>query len=238
MKAEKYEAILLDLDGTLIDLDLSQFIPSYMALLSEKFTDFIDSKTFGALLFASTEVMVKNSGGLFTNRDVFYKDFCRRTGFKLETIEPRIDDFYQNDYPGLSRFSRPLPAAKTIADTLLNKKIPVVLATNPIFPPEAVEQRVVWGELKTGHFDLITTMDNMHYCKPNPDYYSEIAEMIGVRPEKCLMVGNDTVEDMAAGKAGMETFLVEDFLLNRTGTEPRSHYRGSLTDFLQFIQQI
>ena len=238
MKAEKYEAILLDLDGTLINLDLNQFITAYVGLLAEKFTDFMGSETFAGHLFASTEVMVKNSDGLLTNRDVFYEDFCRRTGCELETIEPRIDEFYQNDYPALKRYSQPLPVAKTIAELLLEKNVPVVLATNPIFPPEAVEQRVFWGKLQTEHFDLITTMNNMHYCKPNPDYYSEIAEMIGVRPEKCLMAGNDAQEDLAAAKAGMETFLVDDFLLNRTGAEPQSHYRGRLTDLLQFIQQI
>ena len=31
----------------------------------------------------------------------------------------------------------------------------------------------------------------MHYCKPNPNYYLEISEKIGVDPRDCLMIGDD-----------------------------------------------
>ena len=34
--------------------------------------------------------------------------------------------------------------------------------------------------------------------------------MLAVPPEQCLMVGNDPLNDMAAGAAGMKTYLTTD----------------------------
>ena len=41
---------------------------------------------------------------------------------------------------------------------------------------------------------------------PNPKYFVEAAERFGLKPEECLMVGNDAEEDVAAMKAGMQVF--------------------------------
>lgn len=238
MTKKKYAAILLDLDGTLINLDLEQFISAYVALLAKKFTDLVDTMSFAGHLFAATEVMVKSNDPKAKNRDVFFEDFCSRINCQLEAIEPRLELFYRKDYPELSRFSQSLPAAREVVKAARRKGLPLVLATNPIFPLVAVEQRIAWGGLKTEHFNLVTTMDNMHFCKPNPNYYVEIAKTIGIDPEQCLMAGNDTLEDLVASETGMDTFLVDDFILHRTEGEPASDYRGSLEDLLLFIEQI
>jgi FMN phosphatase YigB (HAD superfamily) len=234
----KYEAILLDLDGTLIDIDLDKFISAYVAALAGRFADYIDKMAFADHLFAATTAMVKNNDPGLKNRDAFYKEFCGRIGIELEEIEPIITHFYRNDFPRLRRFGRPLTAAKTVVKTIRNRKLSLVLATNAIFPPEAVYQRVLWADLSIDLFDLVTTMDNMHFCKPNQNYYLEIAEKIGIHPEKCLMAGNDTIEDLVASEAGMDTFLVDDYILNRSDGEPVSDYRGSLDDLARFLKHI
>jgi FMN phosphatase YigB (HAD superfamily) len=50
----------------------------------------------------------------------------------------------------------------------------------------------------------------MSYCKPHIEYYLEICRKISEKPEGCLMVGNDTVNDLVVAKIGMKTFLVTD----------------------------
>ncbi len=237
MIRNKYEAILLDLDGTLLDIDLDKFIGAYVKALSARFSAYMDHESFIAHLFGSTSVMVENNDPDSKNRDVFYRDFCKRIGLPYEDIKPVIDHFYEHDFPQLSCWGRRLPLARKVVETVQLKKLPLVLATNPIFPPAAVYQRLSWAGLKEEHFALITTMDNMHFCKPNPNYYAEIASKIECPPERCLMAGNDTLEDLIAARVGMDTFLVEDFILERENHKPVYNYRGSLQDFAEFLEQ-
>lgn len=237
MIRNKYEAILLDLDGTLLDIDLDKFIVAYVNALSARFSAYLDRESFIAHLFGSTSVMVENNDHQLKNRDVFYGDFCTRIGLSYEEIKPVIDHFYEHDFPQLNCWGRRLPLAQEVVDRVQEKKLPLVLATNPIFPPAAVYQRLSWAGLKEEYFKLITTMDNMHFCKPNPNYYLEIASKIDCPPERCLMAGNDTLEDLIAARAGMDTFLVEDFILERVNHEPICDYRGSLRDLAEFLKQ-
>ena len=91
----------------------------------------------------------------------------------------------------------------------------VALATNPIFPSIATRKRISWTGLSYDDFSLVTTYENSSYCKPNLKYYEEILNKLGYKPEECLMVGNDVVEDMIAKKLGMKVFLLPNCLINK-----------------------
>ena len=54
---------------------------------------------------------------------------------------------------------------------------------------------------------LLTHIENSAHVKPRLEYYRQICHTIGEPPRNCLMVGNDPVNDMAAGAAGLRTFL-------------------------------
>ena len=101
-----------------------------------------------------------------------------------------------------------------------------------------MEQRLDWGGLSADDFDLITSIENMHFCKPHAEYYLEITRMIGCPPEQCLMAGNDVVEDLNAAAAGLDTFLVDDFILRRGHHRPEYKYRGSLKELAVFIDNL
>lgn len=237
-KKELYEAVLIDLDGTLIDINLEEFIPAYVKALSGRFTDLIRRDDFIAHLFGATAVMVQNDDPGKINQEIFYEEFCNRIGYSYQEIEPIINDFYAKDFPLLNCWGNKVPYALEVVELVRGKKIPLVLATNPIFPPEAVTERLSWAGLETSQFDLITTMNNMHFCKPNPAYYIEITEKIGCSPQGCLMAGNDTLEDLIALETGMETFLVDDYILHRDGVKLAYHYRGSLQDLVALLQEL
>ena len=94
-----------------------------------------------------------------------------------------------------------------------------MLATNPISPALATDWRIRWAGLKPEDFELYTTFENSHYCKPNLKYYEEILQKLNVRPEECLMVGNDVEEDMITRQMGMQVFLLTDCLISRHGAD-------------------
>ena len=49
----------------------------------------------------------------------------------------------------------------------------------------------------------------------NLKYYEEILEKNGLKPEECVMIGNDVSEDMITEKLGMKAFLLTDCLINK-----------------------
>ena len=83
------------------------------------------------------------------------------------------------------------------------------------------------------------TYENIGYCKPNPEYYKEIASRLGVSVEQCLMVGNDVTEDMeAAQEAGMSVFLITDCLINKERKDISAYHRGSFEQLLDYANKL
>ena len=114
----------------------------------------------------------------------------------------------------------------------------VVLATNPLFPAIATRNRIRWAGLNPEDFELVTTYENSHYCKPNPDYYREILGKLSLDGSQCLMVGNDVGEDMIAGILGMKVFLLTDCLINSAGGDISVYPNGSFPELLHYIRSL
>ena len=99
------------------------------------------------------------------------------------------------------------------------KGLRVALATNPIFPAIATQNRIRWAGLEPEDFELYTTYENIGYSKPNLKYYEEVLRRMGLKPCDAMMVGNDVGEDMVASKLGMEVFLITDHMINKAGED-------------------
>ena len=97
---------------------------------------------------------------------------------------------------------------------------------------------MLWAGVNPDDFALITSYENSHYCKPNPLYYKEIIEKIGVKPGDCLMVGNDTTEDATAMPVGVDFFLLTDCLLNQERKDISKYSRGSFMQLLSYIENL
>lgn len=233
----RYDALLIDLDGTLLKLDPVQFIPAYLEALAKRFSDRLPPERFAHHLLAATKITIESEDSGRTNEAVFYADFCRRLEVERAAINPLIEEFYENEFPRLRSWGTPRPHARSVLDAARRRGLKVVLATQPVFPRSAVIERLSWGGLPAASFDLITTIENMHYCKPRPEYYLEIARKIEIPPERCLMAGNDTQEDICAAKAGMGTFLVEGEVIDRGEEALPFDYRGTLAELAALIEE-
>lgn len=56
----------------------------------------------------------------------------------------------------------------------------LVLATNPVFPREAILERMRWAGVERAPWEIITTYEEYHFCKPNPNYFAEILAKMGL----------------------------------------------------------
>lgn len=227
-------AILFDLDGTLLDLDLSAFLKRYFIALdaaSAELAGRCAPGTFMPALHAAVGAMMEPHPGR-TNRDVFYEDLYTRTGVDLNTHWPVYERFYRDVFPTLADTAAPAKGARTAVTTALGSGLKVAIATNPIFPRAAVEHRLAWAGLGDLTFPVVTTYEDMVACKPHADYYRQIADLLGVAPHECLMVGDDRVLDMPAADVGMRTFYVG------TDEAAPADLRGDLDELAELLPRL
>jgi len=234
-----FKAVLLDLDGTLLNINMDYFLKRYFAKMTSMAykLGFQESEKLAERIYSSTEKMIINTDSEKTNQEVFDEDFYKSWSHSREEVNMFFYEFYKKGFPQLSYLCRPYPGVVEMMDNLFSRNIKIVIATNPVFPLSAVEERLLWAGVGHFDYDLITSYENMHYCKPHTTYYDEICEKIGVKPSDCLMVGNDTGEDIIAGKIGMKTYLVEDMLIDN-GSAMQADWRGNLQQLFTFIKNI
>ncbi len=230
-----FKTLLFDLDGTLLSLNRDEFVARYLDSIAPRFAHLLEPAVFVKKLLQSTRTMLLNREAAQTNEEVFWEDFITRTGLSREILLPVFTDYYERDFPRLQRYARPEPLARGLIEKAFLQGREVVIATNPVFPEMAIRQRLKWAGIAHLPFHLITTYENTHFCKPHPEYYAEILNLLGRRPGECLMVGNDTREDLAAARLGIATYLVKNNLINDGGEPYEADFEGYLEDLYTFI---
>ena len=227
--------ILFDLDGTLLPMDQEEFIKAYFGLLAKRLAPCgYEPQALFEAIWSGTRAMVNNDGTL-SNEAVFWNDFAARYGEQARQDEAVFAAYYREDFDRVRSSCGYTPQAAETIRRLKEGGYRLVLATNPIFPAVATEKRMAWAGLNKEDFALYTTYENSHYCKPNPAYYREILEKLGMRAEECVMVGNDATEDLAAAELGMEVFLLTDCLINKEHKALDSLPRGGFEDLWQWL---
>jgi len=230
--------ILFDLDGTLLPMDTEAFTHEYFKMLAKKLAAHINPSELPGMIWASTKYMISNQEEDKLNMDSFFEDFRTRVDNDLEELHPIFEDFYKNDFGGLVEVVKPDSRIPQMIENLKNKGYTIVVATNPLFPMEAILHRIKWAGLNPEDFKLITSYENMHFCKPQLKYYKEILNMIGKSPEEAMMVGNDLEEDMVSGQLGMKTYLIEDCIIARGTENIIPDYKGNLESFIKFVEDL
>lgn len=230
--------ILFDLDGTLLTMDTDRFMTLYMEALTKAFMPHMDTALFQARLWEGTKLMLKNNGEKKSNERVFYESFFEGIEDQKDLMIKVFEDFYQTGFSQTRAATEQNEHMVKSVDLLKDKGYRLAVATNPLFPLQAVERRVEWAGLCADDFELITSFETMHACKPNPLFYQQVLGLLNIEPEEALMVGNDAREDLAAAQLGVSTYLVTDCLLKDTQQAIVPDHRGTSLDFLRFVEQL
>lgn len=227
--------VLFDLDGTLVNLDIEFFLKRYIEALAPRFTHLVPAQIFIRELLRWSQAMVENDDPGLTNLEVFWQGFPAAVGVERAVLEPIFADFYARDFPRLRPEGAKNPAARRLLATLVENGHTVVIATNPIFPKQAILERLAWTDCADFPYAYVTCGEEMHFCKPNLGFFREVLARVGRRPEECLMVGNDVEEDMIAQKLGLSTALVTDLLIDRGLARLTPDWRGTLTELAELF---
>jgi len=199
------ELILIDLDKTLLDINFDEFLKSYFSLLIPKLSKIMKGKDPLKILQISVDYMIYEKNGEL-NVDKFYKKFVELSQVDINKLKETFLNFYINDFPKLSVYGKPRENGRETIIKLKEMGYSIVIATNSIFPSIAILERMKWANIDDINFSLITTMENMHYAKPNVEYYIEILEKLNKKPEDAIMIGDDYEMDIVpAKKLGIKT---------------------------------
>lgn len=237
----KYQAILFDMDGTLVPMDEDLFLKLYLTeLAKEMIPHGVMPEQMQPAVWKGVGAMVKNDGSR-TNEEAFWATFRALVPQEEQAAKALYETtmrFYTNGFNKAKASTTANPLAVQAVQLARQKAPLVILATNPLLPMSAQCTRMGWVGLKKEDFDKVTAYEASRYCKPNPAYYTAICEELQLDPAACLMIGNDETEDMQAASAvGMAGYLITDCLKPSRNDYRWNGPRGSFAQMVEWLAQ-
>jgi HAD superfamily hydrolase (TIGR01509 family) len=184
------DAVIFDLDGTLID----------SVWLWEK----IDEDFLKSFDIKAPDNLAEILEGM--NFDVAAKYFkkCFNLNITEHEIKAQWNNMAQHYYENAINLK---PYAKEFIEQLKAKDYRLAIATSNI-------KKLTLPVLdRTGiikYFDHILTSDEINIEKPQPDIYLKAAELLNVPPQKCIAFEDTYVGVLSAKNANMYVVAVED----------------------------
>lgn len=242
-----YRAICFDLDGTLLPMEIEDFLTAYFTRIAAFANEHsLDAQLFMKALKQGTHAMGSHDDGAL-NSDAFWGTFksvycegmpeaqAEETMTKAREI---ADAFYEEDFGHIGDGFAANPASGRVISKLVEKGYPLALTTMPMFPRRAVEHRLAWAGVDPDAFGRITTYSNSTSTKPHLAYFAENLEALGLQGEDVLMVGNNTLEDLRFMELGADAFLITDCLLDPVNYDIDSVKHGTMEEFERWVDAL
>ena len=233
--------ILLDLDNTLLENPVDQFVPAYLKLFASEIANIVDPKLFSHTLLDATDKMILNEDCRKYLRTSFEEHFFAVFSDQKEILARAMEDFYLQKYPTLKSYTHSRHEAVDLVKESIDHGSQVVVATNPLFPAYVQAQRLGWADLPLADFpgiSFVTSYEKLHFAKPNPAYYAEILALLGWPEGPVCMIGDTLSEDVLPSKIlGINSFLITNGK-GLPAEAPESIAYGSLTDASKWSKKV
>ena len=186
------DAVLLDMDGTLLDTE-----PSYVSALTAALDAFgyPDATAMCHALIgipgAECEALLRaRYGENFPFADV------------IEAFAVRSDEIFQQGLPLK-------PGTVELLDALREAGCPFAIVTST--SRRTAERHLTFGGIRA-RFDTLVTCDDVARGKPSPDIYLLAAAKLGVRPQACVAIEDSNPGIAAAHAAETIPLMVPDIV--------------------------
>lgn len=215
---KKFQAVLFDLDGTLID-SLSVWHDVDVAFL-------------GRRGLAVPDGLQKDLGGFSMVEVGEYMK--KRFGF-TETVEEMMAEWNELAYEAYRyRFG-----LKSGAGNFLHFLKAEGFATGLV---TSNSRKLAEASFEKNHLqevmDVLITANEVPHGKPEPDIYLEAAARLSADPESCLVFEDHPDGILAAKRAGMQVCAVADAFTRDEEEEKRKMADGFIRDFTEFDRML
>jgi HAD superfamily hydrolase (TIGR01509 family) len=212
------DAVLLDMDGTLLDTE-----PSYVSALTAALDAFgyPDATAMCHALIgipgAECEALLRaRYGENFPFADV------------IEAFAVRSDEMFREGLPLK-------PGTIELLDALREAGCPFAVVTSTA--RRTAEQHLSFGGIRA-RFDTLVTCDDVARGKPSPDIYLLAAARLGVRPQTCVVIEDSNPGIAAAYAAQMIPLMVPDIVAPSAETLAKcAAVLGDLHEVLKMLRQ-
>jgi FMN phosphatase YigB (HAD superfamily) len=222
--------LLIDLDDTLLGNHINAFLPVYLERLGAFTNDLVPAAELIPTLLEATQRMMQNRDPGRTLEQAFAEAFFPRLSASREDLERRFASFYATEFPQLRSLTRERPESRQLVETAQRLGLELTVGTNPLFPRTAIEQRLAWAGVPVQEigYAFVPSFETMHFCKPDPAYFTEILGRLGRAPEQAGMIGDNPDDDLAPARSlGMAVFQVTEpagqYLRQAQEWVPRAH---------------
>ncbi len=184
-----YEAVIFDLDGTLVDS-----MPAHFEAWTEALAQFnVPKDVFPEDVFYSMggrptqDIVAELNGEFGLNIDPADVAIAKREAFLKALHKVKINE-------DVIRYAQSLRG-----------KVPMAIATGGT---RVVAEKTLQAVSISDLFDEVVTANDVDCGKPAPDIFIEAAKRLEVDPRKCLVLEDAAPGIMAAQRAGMEVVTV------------------------------
>lgn len=234
-------SVLFDLDDTLIHNNAGLFSRIYPDRLSDYHQDLVNPQIFKQAMYDGIRQMISKTCIAGSLEETFDRSFYPAIGLSKESLSNRIDDFYTTEFPALKSETTPCPIAQNVIAECISKGWEIAIATNPLFPFTAVQQRLQWANLDSGMitYAVITSYETCHFAKPQPAFFSEVKARIEGFDHPVVMIGNDLHDDIIpSGLAGIPSFWLTDSKDPLPADLPEGSSKGRMENVKTWLKTI
>ncbi len=204
----KYEAVIFDLDGVICFTDHYHYL-AWKALADSLGLGFDETKNDrlrGVSRMASLEIVLEEYAGPVLTEE------------EKVALATRKNDLYRNYLMTMSSADLSVEVRDTLI-ALRDRGVKLAIGSSSKNAPLILE-RIGLG----GFFDAVSDGNNITRSKPDPQVFTMAAQMLGLAPEKCLVVedavagvqaaiagGFDCAGLGPAARSGLPTYALESF---------------------------
>jgi phosphoglycolate phosphatase len=188
------EAIVWDLDGTLID-SAHDLATALNTVLQEQGQH--------SLAIPLVRTLIGGGVGKLIER-AFRSSSSELDAAAVESLVPRFMEIYRRCATERTRLS---PGVREVLERFYHAGVRMGICTNK---PEAVTRQILGALDIHRYFDSVVGGDSTAYKKPHPLPLQSCMGQLDVTPERCIMVGDSAADVGAARAAGLAVILVPD----------------------------
>ncbi len=197
----RFDAIIFDLDGVICFTDEYHY-RAWKAMadgMGIPFDRTINNRLRGVSRMASLEIILEKYEGPALSDE------------KKAELAQQKNDLYRKSLAEMTPADLPAEVRETL-DALRAMGLKLAIGSSSKNTPFILERIGL-----AGFFDAVSDGNNITRSKPDPEVFVKAAEMLGIAPERCLVV-EDAVSGAEAGHAGgMKVACLGDAAANGAG---------------------